>query len=243
MSFALHAWVYTEMESEKAIEFLESALRIDSGYVAAHGLAAWCNGIFATVVPGHPRASVAIQHAHAVLGPDTDDAPALAFAAWALAFLERDYDVALDAIQRALALTPNSPIVLSLGGLVNAYAGQFDIAIKHAEASLRLSPFDPMRFVAELAAAYGHFFTERYDDAGDAAQRSAHINPQFPPAIALIVASRTRGRQPQAAQAAAERLLSLNPSFRVGDYVRIGRFAPDLNEQYAAALREAGLPE
>ncbi len=151
--------------------------------------------------------------------------------------------VALDAIGRALAITPNSPIVLSLGALVNAFAGRFDAAIKHAEASLRLSPFDPMRFSAELAAAYGHFFTERYDDAAEAARRSAHIDPQFVPAVAMVVASCARGGQPQAARAAAERLLGLNPDFRVGDFVRVGRFAPELNEKYGTALREAGLPE
>ena len=100
-----------------------------------------------------------------------------------------------------------------------------------------------MRYVAEQAAAYGHFFTERYDDAAEAAQRSAHINPQFVPAVAAIVASRTLGGQPKAAQAAAERLLSLNPDFHVEDFVGAGRFAPELNEKYAAALREAGLPE
>jgi tetratricopeptide (TPR) repeat protein len=238
-----HAWAWTPAESEKAIELIESALRIDPDYVAAHGLAAWCNGIFATVVPGHPRTSVSVQHARAVLDRDTDDSLALAFAAWALALFERDYDVALDAIQRALAFTPNSPIVLSHSAIVYAYAGRFDAAIKHAEASLRLSPFDPMRIVAELAAAYGHFFTERYDDAAEAAQRAARINTQFVPAIAMVVASCTRGEQSEAAQAAAERLLDLNPDFRVGDFVRIGRFAPELSEKYGAALREAGLPE
>ena len=210
--------------------------------MAAHGLAAWCNGTFATVVPGHPRGSLSVQHARAVLGPKTDDSLALAFAAWALAFFERDYDIALDAIQRALVFTPNSPIVLSLASLVHAYAGHFDAAIRHAEASLRLSPFDPMRFLAELAAAYGYFFTERYDDAADAARRSAHLNPQFLPGITLNVASCIRSRQPEAARVVAERLLSLNANFNVGDFIRIGRFAPDLNEKYAEALREAGLP-
>ncbi|MFQ5974641.1 MAG: hypothetical protein ACE5Q3_20140, partial [Alphaproteobacteria bacterium] len=238
-----HAWAYTWAEAEKAVELLESALRIDPGYVAAHGLAAWCNGHFASFVHDHPRRSVAVQHARAVLGPDAEDSLALAFAAWALAFFERDYDVSLDAIRRALASTPNSPIVLSLGALVYAYAGRFDAAIKHAEASLRLSPFDPMRFLAELAAAYGHFFTERYDDAAEAAQRCTHINPQFVPAVAFAVASCMRAGQQQAARTAAERLLSLNPDFHVGDWVRLGRFAPELNEKYAAALREAGLPE
>jgi TolB-like protein len=238
-----HAWAFTPAEADKAIELLEMALRIDPGYVAAHGLAAWCNGHFSTLVPGYPRGPVSVQHARAVLGPDTDDSLALASAAWALAFFERDYDVAIDAIKRALAFTPNSPIVLSFSALVHAYAGRFDVAIEHAEASLRLSPFDPMRFMAELAAAYGHFFTERYDEAAEAARRSAHINPKFVPAVTLIVASCARSGHTQAAQAAAERLLSLSPDFRVADFVRIGRFAPDLIEKYAAALRETGLPE
>jgi hypothetical protein len=59
----------------------------------------------------------------------------------------------------------------------------------------------------------------------------------------MVVASCTRSGQPQTAQAAAERLLSLSPDFHVGDFVRVGRFAPELNEKYGAALREAGLPE
>ena len=238
-----HAWEYTATEAERAIELLEKALRIDPGYVAAHGLAAWCYGHFATLVPGHSRRSVSVEHARAVLRPNTDDSIALAFAAWSLAFFERDYVVALDAVNRALAFAPNSPVVLSRAAQVNAYAGRFDEAIKHAEASLRLSPFDPMRFLAELAAAYSHFFTERYDDAAEAAQRSVHINPQFVPAVILLIASRTRSGQPQAAQAAVARLLDLSPYFRVGEFVRVGRFAPELNEIYAAALRDAGLRE
>ena len=237
-----HAWTWSATEAEKAVELLDRALRIDPGYVAAHGLAAWCNTVFFTLAPSDPRRAKSVEHARAVLGPNTDDPVALAFAAFAIAFA-RDYDVALDAINRALASAPNSPIVLSLSALVHAYAGRYDTAVKHAEASLRLSPFDPMRFAAEVAAGYGHFFTGRYDEAADAAQRAVHINPQFMPGYALIVASRARGGQPQAAKAAGERLLGVKPDFRVGEFIRIGRFAPEVNEKYAAALREAGLPE
>ena len=100
-----------------------------------------------------------------------------------------------------------------------------------------------MRFYAELAAAYGHFYTDQYDDAAEAAQRSAHINPQFIPAVILTVASLTLGGQPEAAHAAAERLLRLSPDFSVEDYISWGRFAPELIEKLAAPLREVGLPE
>ena len=59
-----HAWVYTPAEAEKAIECLDAALRIDPGYVAAHGLAAWCNGHYAWFDPDDPGRSVAVQHAN-----------------------------------------------------------------------------------------------------------------------------------------------------------------------------------
>jgi tetratricopeptide (TPR) repeat protein len=178
-----------------------------------------------------------------VLGPDTDDSLALSFAAFVLALFERDYDLALDTINRALAFTPNSPIDLTLSALIHAYAGRFDTGVAHAEASLRLCPFDPMRYLAELAMAYCYFFTGRYDVAVKAAQRCVHINPEVMPGFAILVASRAIGGQDQAAQAAVERLLALNPDFSVGKFISHGRFAPDLNEKYAAALRKAGLPE
>jgi len=219
-----HAWAYTPTDSEKASELLETALRIDPEYTAAHGLAAFCNGNLATLVPGHPRRAVSVQHARAVLGPDTDDSLALAFATWSLAFFDHDYDVALDAVKRALRLTPSSPPVLAFGALVEAYAGHFDSAVEHAEASLRLSPFDPMRFIAEMASSYGFFFTDRFDDASEAAQRSVNINPQFVPGLILLVASLTRAGRLEAAQGAAARLLSLRPDFRVGEFAQVGRF-------------------
>jgi hypothetical protein len=39
------------------------------------------------------------------------------------------------------------------------------------------------------------------------------------------------------------RLLDFKPDFSVGEFIRVGRFSPELKEIYAAALRDAGLPE
>ncbi len=87
------------------------------------------------------------------------------------------------------------------------------------------------------------FFTGRYHSAAEAALRCIHINPQFLPGYPLVVASLIRDGRAQDAQQAVARLLRFKPDFRVGEFIRVGRFSSDLNETYAAALREAGLPE
>jgi tetratricopeptide (TPR) repeat protein len=164
-----HAWAWAPEEQEKSVELLEAALKIDPHYVAAHGLLAWSYSTFVVLDPSDSRRDKSVQHARAVLGPNTDDPLALAFASFALALFERDYDAALSAVDRALSFTPNSPTVLAFSATSNAFAGHFDTAIEQAQASLRLSPFDPMRFTAEVSVGYGCFFTGRYHDAAEAA--------------------------------------------------------------------------
>jgi TolB-like protein/Tfp pilus assembly protein PilF len=238
-----HAWAWAPAEQEKSVERLEAALKIDPHYVAAHGLLAWSYSTFAVYDPSDSRRDKSVQHARAVLGPNTDDPLALAFASFALALFERDYDVALSAVERALSFTPNSPTVLAFSAISNAFAGHFETAIEQARASLHLSPFDPIRFTAEVAAGYGYFFTGRYHDAAEAALRCLHINPEFLPGYPLVVASRMRDGRVHDARQAVDRLLRLKPDFRVAVFVQVGRFTPEFNEEYAAALREAGLPE
>src|SRR5262249_17459831 len=107
-----HTWAYTPAESEKAIELLNRALEIDPAFIAAHGLVAWCYqvvlvaGASPTLALSDSRRVKSVRHARAVLGPDTDDPLALAFAAFILAFFERDHDVALHAADPASAVPP-----------------------------------------------------------------------------------------------------------------------------------------
>jgi len=99
-----------------------------------------------------------------------------------------------------------------------------------------------MRFIAEIAAAYGYFFTERHEEAAAAAQRAININPGFVPALALVVASLTRAGKKEAAGAATGHLLKVKPNFQIGEFIRVGRFTAELNEKFAAALRDSQLP-
>ena len=126
--------------------------------------------------------------------------------------------------------------------VVNSFAGHFETAIIQVENSLSLSPFDPMRFSGELAMAYSQYFLEHYDLTAEAAQRCVQINSRFLPGFSILVASRISSGQIEATQTAIDQLIDLEPYFRAREFIGIGRFSPELNEKYSAALRKAGLP-
>ncbi len=239
-----HAWAFDIEATSKAIDLLEQALLLDPTYAAARGLAAWCY-LRRNRFGGSDSADLeaGVRHARAVLARGTDDSAALAQAAFVIANLERDYDAALNAVGDALALTPNSAIVLIFSATVHSFTGKFDLAIDQAERCLRLSPFDPIRYQAYVAMAYAHFFTDAYEEAAKDAQRAVQCEPSFGPGFAVLAASLACLGRLQEARAAVDHLLTLNPSMRVSHYVGARRFDPANNEKYAAALRKAGLPE
>ncbi len=72
-----------------AAELLEDALRLDPNYAAAHALLAWCHETFFSR-GGFLEAdkTAGIGHARAVIGSSTDDATALAIAAFVIRLAE-----------------------------------------------------------------------------------------------------------------------------------------------------------
>ena len=69
-----------------------------------------------------------------------DDPGILAHAAFALAYFGEDIGAMMTLVDRALVLNPNFAGGWHISGTLRLWAGQPDIAIEHAEASLRLSP-------------------------------------------------------------------------------------------------------
>ena len=234
-----HAWTFLPGEAAKAINLLEQALWIDPSYIAAHGLAAYCHQVRFI-----DRAEwvAALRHARAVLTSNTDDSVALALSAFVVALFTRDYDAALDAIGRALALTPNSAMVLVHSAATHSFAGRYDTAIQHAERSLRLSPLDPMRYRAEIAVGWSHLFSGRYAEAAEAAQRAINANVNYAPGHEILIASRVFLGQLDMAHTAAARFRDAVPRYQISA-VMGGRFSTELNDKLADALRSAGVPQ
>jgi TolB-like protein len=108
--------------AERALQLLEEAIRLEPDYAAAHGFIAWCHeqrylrgGLHAET------REAARKHAHMAITAGRDDAMALAMGGFVVAVMERDYLIALDALDRALALSPSSALAFGFSAIVRAW--------------------------------------------------------------------------------------------------------------------------
>ena len=231
-------------DADKALLLLERAIALAPNYAIAHAMIAWCHeqrylrgGMLAET-----RAA-ASRHARAAIAAGGDDAPALAMAGFVIGVIEHDYETALDALRRSLALSPSSALALGFSSIICAWTGADAISIAHAETAIRVSPYDPLIYLPYVGLSYAYFFTGRFEESLTAAGRAAQANPRFSvPAIFQTAALASLGRD-DAAAASARRLLDLEPGFRIGPLISSYSSNKARLAMLADALRRAGLPE
>jgi adenylate cyclase len=107
-----------------------------------------------------------------------DDPAVLGNAAVALAYFGEDIGAMMALADRALALNPNYARGWSISGVLRLWAGQPDIAIDHAEASLRLSPRARVGWGLGVIGQ-AHFFTRRLDQAVPKLLLAIQEDPSF----------------------------------------------------------------
>src|SRR5262249_17128694 len=151
----------------EALGLLEQAIARDPLYGPALAWAAFC--CFRLLLDGRsddPSADrmKGADFARRALGVAGDDPSTLANAAQALAYFGEDIDAMTALVDRALALNPNFARGWHVSGVLRMDAGQLDVAIRHVETSLRLSPRARVgRSMCIIGQA--HFFARRFDEA------------------------------------------------------------------------------
>jgi adenylate cyclase len=238
-----HVMQLTPREVRVGAAFLEQALKLDPNYPAAHALLSWCHEICYGQDGFEEAEKIAgLRHARAAISSTTDDATALAIAAVMIAHLDRDYEAALSAIERALSFNASSAAALYFGAHIHAIRGNCVRATEYASRALRLSPFDPWAFVAHFAFAIAALKEARYDEAASHFARAVQLNssftsPRFLQAMTLALA----GRMEEARQV-TRRALELQPGFRTRLVFEFG-LLPEFADKFAEGARLLGLPE
>jgi tetratricopeptide (TPR) repeat protein len=154
-----------------------------------------------------------------------------------------DRAAAFAAFEAALALSPSSALTYILGAAILSWAGEAERAIEWGEQALRLSPFDPWKFIAYRALALAHFLRGRYQAAADAGRRAVQFNPGFGSSHMLLAAPLAKLGRYDEAKAAVARLMEREPAFRLSRQFAGVDCAPALAASLSEALRPIGLPE
>jgi TolB-like protein len=238
--------VYSVMPAtvSKALVLLNQALEIEPNYATAHGYAAMCcHCLFLRGGLHEENRAASIGHAQAAITHGQDDSTALTLAGFSMAMDAHDRGAALAAFEAALAISPSSALTYILGAGSLAWAGQAERTIEWAERGLRLSPFDPFKFIAYRGLAKAHFLRGRYHEAEDAARKAVQFNPKFGSSYMLLAAPLAKlGRYEEAKKCVAQ-LLEREPAFRLSRQFAGVDCAPALAAALSEALHNTGVPE
>ena len=249
---SLHSW--TKESNDEALRLFNKAIELDSDFASAYGMASWCyvrrKGSRWIIDRAQETAEAArLARRAAELG--WDDAVALAWGGFALAYVVHDVEAGAALIDRALQLNPNLAEAWHFSGWVRIYLGEPEVAIEHLAYAMRLSPLDPLTFVAQMAIAFAHFFAGRYDDASSWAEKALATSPPglrerpvYHPALLIAAASNSLAGRLEEARNAIARLRQLNPTPHISNLKnQIPLRRPEDLARYTEGLRKAGLTD
>ncbi|MDP3262729.1 MAG: winged helix-turn-helix domain-containing protein [Tabrizicola sp.] len=230
----------------RARDQLHQALALDPHYVHAKGLLCGLHiGALSIRVITFAEARSCLPLAEEILSDDRIvDPQALADAGIALAFFGGQQQRGVSALRRAVALNPNSSLVLMSSGWAHRYVGENAIAEEHLLRAIRLNPIDPNIGLARTGLADLLHLRGDYEAAIRLLERAVADHPRlFPALLGLVVSCWKVGRIAEAGRY-AEGLRALVPGLSIAGYLRD---TPDMNPAWLQdiedALRAVGFPE
>ncbi len=199
---------------DRALDLLGQAIERDPHYGPALALAAHChrwlevNGC--TADPEAARRT-SMELARRALRSAPDDPHVLGLTALALGYFGEDMDVSLGLIDRCLTLNPSYAHGWYWSGLLRVFAGRPDLALKHFDTYLGLSPRD--RGVTYLnGIGEAHFFARRFDDAAANLLASLELAPTFPVTYRVLASCYAHMGRLDDAREIVRRLRAITPA-------------------------------
>jgi tetratricopeptide (TPR) repeat protein len=178
-----------------------------------------------------------------------NDPEVLATAAFVIGDPGGELKTGLSLVDKALALNPNSVTALLFSGFLRIHAGDAETAIKHLEQAARLSPMEQGADRNNIMSM-AYFYTDRYDEAIEFAQRTLRENPLSVPVMRRLITIYGLLDRKSEAREMIRRLHAVAPGLtisKVREYMettssRESHVGKAIN-LVCEGLRRAGLPE
>jgi adenylate cyclase len=238
-------YTLTKEGNDEALRLLGRALELDPHYTAVKALAAYTYMVREAQSWANPTdVATGLRLAREAWADHRDDPSTLRMAAHALAYLGRDFEAALTAMDRALALNVNSAQAYGGSGWIRYYVGDWNTSIDHFQKAIRLSPLDLDMSWFASGLCWALLGAGRAEEALTWAIRAVQERPTVITALrSLIVALVALDRLPEA-RVVVQKLLALDPNQTVSVMRRTSpQQDPAFLEKYLGAMRAVGIPE
>ncbi|WP_232540099.1 transcriptional regulator [Azohydromonas aeria] len=237
-----HMYRFDRAHNEQAHHFFDTATRLDPGFARPWAGLSFTH--FQNAFLGWGERAREMERAYAtatqaMLVDDLDPA-----AHWALGralWLRGQLDGALAELRACTQLSPNFALGHYTRAFVQAQSGDALDAIRAADHSRELSPFDPLLFGMLASRALALLRLGRHDEAAEwalkaAARPNAHVHIQAIAAYCLALAGRL-----EPARALAASIRQQAPGYAVADFLAAFRLAEDAAAAVHGAARTIGL--
>src|SRR5262245_43161850 len=244
-----NVYKYSREANKEALRCYYKAIELDPDYSRAYAMAAMCiadRKAVGWVIDGEQEFAEAGRLARRAIQLGRDDASALSFAGYTLAYVGKELEDGAAFLERALLINPNIALGWHLSGWTKVWLGEPDRAIERFAHAMRLSPIDPALFAMQQGTAHAHFFVGCYDEAVSWARMALREQPISHGALRIGAASCALAGRAEEARGLIAQLLEIDPALRISSVLLnvLGPYRnPEHPAKYADALRKAGLPE
>jgi adenylate cyclase len=231
---------------QQARELLEQAIAHDPDYAPAYSHMAslrmrwigqgWSEEELADRTMAASVARMAIER-------DRNDALGLAIYGHLQSYLLKDYEVAQEYLERAMAAGPSCAWAWAYSSLTCGYLGDIATAIARGERAVRLSPIGADSFWLEHYLSQAYYLGGRYDDAIAWGRMSAAHAGANTSNLRCLIASLVANREMDEARKVVHQLMRLVPTFRLATFRARTPLREDVRDQFADRLRQAGVPD
>lgn len=238
-----HMYRFDAADNERAQHFFQMSLRLDPTFSRAHAGLSFThfqNAFLHRIGDRRGEAERALETAAQGLIADERD-PAAHWAMGRALWLHGRQEECLQALERAVALSPNFALGHYTLAFVHSQSGDPVAAIVSSDHSRQLSPFDPLLFAMMASRAMAHVRLGQFDEAAQwglsaAGRPNAHVHVQAIAAHCLAAASRL-----DEARGLIASIHKTHPRYGIEDFLTAFHFDADTAGQFRRYAQRIGI--